>query len=119
MASYPKNYLAFIELFNKQKFFEAHEVLEEEWHKVGRHDDFYKGLIQMAAAFVHIQKRNVHGAQGLFRTSRQYLSSYMPQHQGLDLKRLLGEIQVIESSLYPENDLVGELISYPILELNP
>ena len=52
------HYLAYFECFNQQLFYEAHEVLEKIWlpDRNGPNGAFYKGLIQMAGAFVHLQK---------------------------------------------------------------
>lgn len=49
----PAEYLEFINLFNREKFFEAHEILELRWRQdKGEARDYYHGLIQIAAAFV-------------------------------------------------------------------
>ena len=63
--------------FNEGKFFECHETLEEIWQEEqGDVRDLYKGLIQVAAAFVHITRGNYVGADRLFTTSLGYLSPY-------------------------------------------
>ena len=93
-ANYPHPYLEFAQLFNEQKFFEAHEVLELLWREEkGDARDFYHGLIQIAAAFVHIQKGTPDGAQKLFQTAAQYLKKYPSIYLGLDLKKLIDETQ--------------------------
>ncbi len=63
------HYLAFFECFNQQLFFEAHEVLEPLWleRRHGPAGPFYKGLIQLAGAFVHLQKDRLRPAAALFR----------------------------------------------------
>lgn len=49
-----------IELFNDERFWEAHEVLEEAWKmSIGEEKSIIKGLILVCAAFVHLQKGNV------------------------------------------------------------
>src|SRR5690242_1238657 len=55
------HYLAYFECFNRQLFHESHDVLEELWlaDKHGRNYSFYKGLIQLAGAFVHLQKNRL------------------------------------------------------------
>jgi hypothetical protein len=52
------HYLGYFDCFNRQLFYEAHEVLEDLWlkDKYGPNGAFYKGLIQLAGAFVHLQK---------------------------------------------------------------
>ena len=48
--------------FNAELFFEAHEVLEDLWRETkGPERDFYHGLIQVAAAYVHVQRGNAYG----------------------------------------------------------
>ncbi len=46
-----------VDLFNQERFWECHEVLEQAWHPAkGRERDSIQGLILTAAAFVHFQK---------------------------------------------------------------
>ena len=46
-----------VELFNQERFWECHEVLEQAWRPAkGRERDKIQGLILTAAAFVHFQK---------------------------------------------------------------
>src|SRR3954447_3201312 len=81
------HYLAFFDCFNRQLFYEAHDVLEEMWlpQKQGADGSFYKGLIQLAGAFVHLQKHRLQPAASLFKLSRTNLRQYPPFHQGLEL----------------------------------
>ena len=53
------HYLGYFECFNRQLFFEAHEVLEELWlaQRDGPKGAFYKGLIQLAGAFVYSDRQ--------------------------------------------------------------
>ena len=46
-----------LELFNEERFWESHEVLEQIWQRSkGTERDALQGLILTAAAFVHYQK---------------------------------------------------------------
>src|SRR5690349_20844952 len=46
-----------IELFNQERFWESHEVLEDIWHPAtGVERDIIQGLILTGAALVHYQK---------------------------------------------------------------
>ena len=87
-------YLGFFECFNAQLFFEAHEVLEELWLKErgGVKDLFYKGLIQLAGAFVHVQKHRPGPAAALFKLAQTNLSKYPSFYEGLALPSLLALI---------------------------
>jgi hypothetical protein len=51
-------YRAFFRCWNEQRYYDAHDVLEQLWLKTDSSDaDFFKGLIQAAGAFVHLQKK--------------------------------------------------------------
>lgn len=65
--------------FNLGLFYECHESLEEIWQEErGSVRDLYKGLIQVAAAFVHLSRGNYTGAERLCRTALGYLAPYRP-----------------------------------------
>lgn len=89
-ANYDFRYLKFIELFNQEKFFEAHEVLEDLWRQTSDESkDFYHGLIQIAAAMVHVQRKNRTGAKRLLSTAAKYLSTYLPSYNHINLSKVL------------------------------
>ena len=97
-------YLGYFECFNTQRYYEAHDVLEHLWLKDGRDAPdyaFYKGLIQLAGAFVHLKLQHAHPlhpkhgkrlapARRLFLLAQTNLTSYAPHHGGLDLEIPLG-----------------------------
>ena len=84
-------YVAYFDCFNRQLFFEAHEVLEHLWlaRRGTANDLFYKGLIQLAGAFVHIQKHRNGPAAALFKLARTNLNRYPAVHQNLELAIVL------------------------------
>ena len=88
------HYTGYFELFNQRKFFEAHEVLEHIWlaDKHGPNGAFYKGLIQLAGAFVHLQKNRPQPAAALFKLALANLGKYPVTHEHLDLKNICGLI---------------------------
>jgi len=99
VASHPF-YRAYFECWNEQRYHEAHDVLEQLWlHGDTDDDDFFKGLIQAAGAFVHLQKnfeqplhpkhsRRLWPAVRLFRLAEKNLSIFAPRHQALDVAAL-------------------------------
>jgi predicted metal-dependent hydrolase len=82
------HYLGYFECFNRQLFFEAHEVLEELWlpQRAGVKGLFYKGLIQLAGAFVHLQKGRLAPAAALFRLARTNLGKYPSKFEALEVE---------------------------------
>ena len=93
-------YRGFFRCWNEQRYYEAHDVLEQLWLKTESGDaDFFKGLIQAAGAFVHLQKRFEYPAHAkhsrrlppavrLFRLAEKNLSAFPPRHHGLDVAAL-------------------------------
>ena len=106
-------YLGYFELFNAQLFYESHDVLEELWLPIRKEagGDFYKGLIQLAGAFVHLQKNRLRPSAALFKLARTNFRKYPATHEQLDLENLLRLIEEwlakLETSDYKENPLTA------------
>ena len=93
-------YQAYFQCWNEQRYYEAHDVLEQLWLNTDSDDDnFFKGLIQAAGAFVHLQKnleqpahpkhsRRLRPAVRLFELAEKNLSIFAPQHHGLNVAAL-------------------------------
>lgn len=95
---YDARYLAYFDCFNRQDFFEAHEVLESLW--LATHDErrnFYKGLIQAAAALLKIKMGKPDPARRLAARARTLLQSYAPRYEGLDVVAVLQLLTAIET----------------------
>ena len=84
-------YLGYFDCFNRGEYYEAHDVLEDLWlpDRKGPDGNFYKGLIQLAGAFVHVQKKRFPPAVALLRLARANLRVYPSLHHGLDLEAVL------------------------------
>jgi len=84
-------YLRFFEFFNQQLFYEAHEVLEALWlpQRHGPDGAFYKGLIQLAGAFVHFRKGRMNPALALLSLARANLEKYGGLHHQLNIPATL------------------------------
>jgi predicted metal-dependent hydrolase len=93
-GSLDPHYTGYFELFNQQKFYEAHDVLEHIWlkDKHGPNGAFYKGLIQLSGAFVHLQKNRPRPAAALFKLALANLEKCPPRHEHLNLKSICGLI---------------------------
>lgn len=108
------HYLGYFECFNRQLFYEAHDVLEELWlaDRQGPNYAFYKGLIQLAGAFVHLQKGRLRPASALFKLARANLLKYPRVHQSLDVAEVLALIEKwlreLEGNEFTVNPLTTE-----------
>jgi predicted metal-dependent hydrolase len=89
------HYAGYFAYFNRGLFYEAHDVLEQLWlPERGRGNDlFYKGLIQLAGAFVHLQKNRPAPAAALFKLARKNLAQYPADHESLDVRGVLALIE--------------------------
>jgi predicted metal-dependent hydrolase len=94
------HYLGFFECFNRALFYESHDILEELWlqDRHGPEGNYYKGLIQFAGAFVHLQKHTeqrprLRPAAALFKLARHNLRPYPAVHRQLDVSRVLAIIE--------------------------
>jgi predicted metal-dependent hydrolase len=80
-----------IELFNREEFFEAHEVWEDAWReeKDGPTRNFLQGLIQVAAGFVKMQRGHPRGMAALLLGGANKLAPFSPDGHGLNVAELL------------------------------
>lgn len=107
------HYLGYFDCFNRQLFYEAHDVLEELWlpDRRGPDGDFFKGLIQLAGAFVHLQKHRLRPAAALFKLARTNLEKYPNQHWRLDVAVVLELIKTwlewLEADEFNRNPFPG------------
>ncbi|HLC10699.1 MAG TPA: DUF309 domain-containing protein [Candidatus Bathyarchaeia archaeon] len=84
-----------IDLFNQERFWEAHEALEEIWHPAtGGERDAIQGLILTAAALVHYQKNEKAVCVSILGRAMEKLGT-LDNFKGLDTKKLRAEIQQI------------------------
>ena len=88
------HYPGYFACFNGGLYYEAHDVLEEMWlpNRGKPADHFYKGLIQLAGAFVHLQKNRLGPANALFNLARANLEKFPPYYEGLNVWHVLNLI---------------------------
>jgi predicted metal-dependent hydrolase len=105
------HYIGYFDLFNRGEFYEAHDVLEQLWlaDRHGPNGAFYKGLIQLAGAFVHLQKKRLRPAAALFKLAAANFAKYPARHERLDLgevtKLIERWLEKLEAGRYETNPL--------------
>jgi len=73
-----------VSLFNAERFWETHEVLEALWRVAhGEEMNLLQGLILVCAAFVHVQKGEAEVALGVARRSIPKLAWGEPEYNGV------------------------------------
>ncbi|MCH5583538.1 DUF309 domain-containing protein [Shimazuella sp. AN120528] len=120
MNSYHPLYIQFFQHYHQGEYWEAHEVLEELWQQ-DRTNDFYHGLIQIAAIMHQLKRGKVRGARKLSETATRYLTPYQPEHEGVSVASILLWLQLCLQRL-PEGITILEQtklekLGIPICEL--
>jgi hypothetical protein len=85
LISHQSSLVAGIELFNAQRFWDAHEAWERPWLVTsGDFRLFLQGLIQLAAAYHHVQRGTFSGGIRLFDAALEKLSRIPAHYAGVD-----------------------------------
>jgi predicted metal-dependent hydrolase len=114
-------YQGYLDCFNRGEYYEAHDVLEQLWLKDrhGVNGAFYKGLIQLAGAFVHLQKDRLRPSAALFKLAVANLGQYSGTHERLNMRVVLALaedwLSRLERSEFQSNPLRSE--AAPLLRL--
>jgi predicted metal-dependent hydrolase len=95
--------------YANQKFFEAHEHWEIVWLGSGEPEkSFLQALIQIAAAFHHLQRGNSVGAASLLNAALQKLERYSAVYGGVQVEELRRSVRVCAKAL-GENSVLPPL----------
>lgn len=93
------------DLFNQGEYFEAHERLEAAWNEdlsPGR--ELYRAVLQVAVAYLQIQRQNYTGALKMFLRLRQWIEPLPDRCRGVDVENLRMNAQ----SVYQQLILTGK-----------
>jgi uncharacterized protein len=88
-----------MQLFNDEKYWEAHEVLEYVWKNAsGVEKDILNGIILVAAAFVHDEKDEPNVCLSILQRARKKLGRASGTYYGIDVNRIADRISEIINS---------------------
>ncbi|MDG6989190.1 MAG: DUF309 domain-containing protein [Nitrososphaerota archaeon] len=83
-------------LFNAERYWECHEVLEGIWRsKQGDEKRLLQGIILVCAAFVHHQKGEAEVAAGILRRAKPQVVYPFPRYGGFDLEALRANVETV------------------------
>jgi predicted metal-dependent hydrolase len=81
-----------IDEFNAGYYFESHETLEDLWMVTPWPErQLFQGIIQLAAAFVHLVRGEYPGIMKLLDASLDKLADFAPERFGVDVTALIAE----------------------------
>lgn len=82
-----------LELMRAERWFDAHEALEDEWREAPAPErDFLQGLVHVTVAWHHASRGNAPGASRQLAKATRRLGPYAPAHRGVDVDRVLGQV---------------------------
>lgn len=86
--------LAGLHQLNAGEYYEAHEFLEEAWMDAPEHEGYlYRALLQIAVAYLHIERGNHAGVTKMLLRMRQWLDPLPATCRGVDLVRVRENIE--------------------------
>ncbi|HET7560458.1 MAG TPA: DUF309 domain-containing protein [Limnochordia bacterium] len=119
-STFPAALIEFVELFNAERFWESHEVLEQPWRS--NRSRFYQGLILMASAYVHVQRGNPIGVRKQLLKTRRRLAGLPKSYLGIDLARIDHEserlLRIVESPHAPTGTALQRSVRFLRLSLD-
>ena len=89
-----------IRLFNDGEYFASHDFFEDIW--IHTNDDsklFFQGLIQVSVGCYHLVCGNYKGSSSQFNKGVEKLNKYIPCYYGVDIEKLLTEVNVLRNLL--------------------
>lgn len=121
VARLPDPLRRFLSLFNRGKYWESHEALEDAWRELD--SGFYHGLILYASAFVHARRGTRHGIRAQMEKAEAALAPYPPSYLGLDVRAIRRHAArcraIVEAQPEGADPDWEELIPFPTLEPDP
>lgn len=110
-----------VEAFNRGDYFDCHEILEIAWRDERRPcRALYQGILQLAIALYHGERRNFAGARKMLRHAQARLASLPAVCQGIDVAALLrfsAELERELATLDPRSGAVFPCTPVPQIAL--
>ncbi|MEM7801572.1 MAG: DUF309 domain-containing protein [Chloroflexota bacterium] len=99
-----------LELFNVGEYFECHEELEHAWNEdMGAGRDLYRGILQVAVAYLQIERGNYNGAVKMMLRVKQWLDPMPDICRTINVGKLRREANLVhETILELGRDKIGE-----------
>ena len=82
-----------LRLFNAGEYFEAHEALESAWREeTGAIRDLYRGILQAAVVYLHMQRGNYVGALKVSERCMKWLVRWPDTCRGVNVAKLRADL---------------------------
>lgn len=89
-----------LDAFNQGGYFDSHEHLEDAWNEdSGPARELYRGVLQVAVAYLQIERDNYNGAVKMFMRARHWLEPLPDTCRGIDVARLKSDAETVHQTL--------------------
>ena len=89
LESFEDNFLSALNLFNNQKWYEAHDAFEDIWNTLdGDERQVIQGILQVSVSQFHLSKGNINGATILLGEGLGRIKNRTNINLGIDLESL-------------------------------
>ena len=98
-----------LDLFNNQKWYEAHDAFEEIWNELyGDERQIIQGILQVSVSQFHLSKGNLNGAMILLGEGLGRIKSRVSVDLGLDLSSFCNSLEVLLEKLHSKVPLSND-----------
>ena len=98
-----------LDLFNNQKWYEAHDAFEEIWNGLnGDERQIIQGILQVSVSQFHLSKGNLNGAMILLGEGLGRIKSRVSVDLGIDLCLFCKSLEVLLEKLHSKAPLTDD-----------
>ena len=106
IKSFEDNFLDALNLFNNQKWYEAHDAFEEIWNTLdGDERQIIQGILQVSVSQFHLSKGNLNGATILMGEGLGRIKSRTNIDLGIDLESFCNCLEKLLRKLQHREEL--------------
>ena len=106
LESFEDNFLSALNLFNNQKWYEAHDAFEDIWNILdGDERQIIQGILQVSVSQFHLSKGNYNGATILLGEGLGRIKNRTNINLGIDLETLCKSLEKLLIKLQHREEL--------------
>ena len=109
IKSFEDNFFDALNLFNNQKWYEAHDAFEEIWNTVdGDERQIIQGILQVSVSQFHLNRGNINGATILLGEGLGRIKNRINIDIGIDLESFCKCLEELLKKLQYKEELTKE-----------
>ena len=106
LESFEDNFLSALNLFNNQKWYEAHDAFEDIWNTLdGDERQVIQGILQVSVSQFHLSKGNLNGATILLGEGLGRIKNRTNINLGIDLQTFCNCLEELLRKLHYREEL--------------